>query len=196
MLFLPIAEVALHLLVEDLLEKHVSIAFFRGRLYLFLDDVYQGIIAVLDDEVHAGVVVGALAVLLRAVRGFELRIAADLGEEQDLEDVADGEGPVEEILEEKVAQEVDDELQPELLRERFEVMVDEEQGARDAGFYLGVEENLESLEEVHVVEGVGDGAVVGLDEAEEGVDHVDGDVNRFWIIDVGLFQKYHDKDVQ
>lgn len=75
-------------------------------------------------------------------------------------------------------------------------MIDEEQGARDAGLYLAVEKNLQALEEVHVVEGVGDGSIVSFDGVEEGVDHVDGDVNGLSIIDVGLFEENNNKDVQ
>lgn len=44
------------------------------------------------------------------MRGLELSVAADFGEEQNLEDMAESEGPVEEKLEEKVAQEVNYEL--------------------------------------------------------------------------------------
>lgn len=110
LLFLLIAEVALHLFEEDLLEKHVLVGLLCSGLDLFFDDVHQGIVTIFDDDVHAGVVVGALAVFWVGVQGLELSVAADFGEKQDLEDMAEGEGPVEEKLEEKVAQEVNYEL--------------------------------------------------------------------------------------
>lgn len=96
--------------------KHVLVVFFEERLDLFFDDVHQGIVSVFDYEIHVGVVGAFIAIFLRVVlKGFQLRVPTDFCEEQDMKNMAESVGPVEEKFEEKVAQEVNGKLKTELL---------------------------------------------------------------------------------
>lgn len=101
---------ASHLLIKDFLEKHVLVRLLERGLNLFFDDFHQGIISIFDDEVHAGVVVRVFAVFWVVRQGLNLRVVTDFGKEQDLEDMSESEGPVEEKLEKKATQEVNNKL--------------------------------------------------------------------------------------
>lgn len=75
-------------------------------------------------------------------------------------------------------------------------MIDEQQGARCTCLQLRIEQNLQAFEEVLVIEGIGNCPLVVFDGLEEGFNHLDGDIYSLRIIDIGLLEKYHHKDIQ
>lgn len=90
--------------------------------------------------------------------------------EDGVEDVAEVVGPVEEELEEALAEDEEAQLKGELLCEDVEMVVDEDECPGDGEVELTLEDQLQSLEEVLVVEGGGDDSALEGDLCEELID--------------------------
>lgn len=112
----------------------------------------------------------------------------DLHKYQYVKDVPYIKGPAQKEFKERLAKKIKGKLQRKLVGKSKEMIVDQKQHLANRVRKLTVQHHLHSLQQVFVVECARNTAHILADDRKKAIDHLKGDLDCFWLIDVGLVE--------